>query len=322
LLPKEFPVNGRYLLVFIAVLTLMLMSRPGELAKAQEELVTTDGIPAVSAAVEAVNRSFPGIGQPHLFTYSFTEPTRDSSLGCPLVDGYLLPAAVVPYRITLFYGDRQFTYHATADGSIVVPCDEALPIGGPLPPGAIPFTAAATTPAQAAIEAFLRTSPSHGFPHSYTYTSTTPTTDSSLGCPLIEGFRLDRPVVPYRVVLSYPDGQFVYHVAGDISILFPCDEQLPVGGPLPPGSQPFRPGTPVEAAISAFTASFPDRVFPDRYEYLILDPFLDGPVASCRGAGTAVSVNDMPYKVTLYSQNSSYVYFVSADGSTVVACNA
>jgi hypothetical protein len=317
--------RSKYLFVFVAIAALaLLIGGLRQQAKAQDTLTitTTDAVPAVNAAVEAVNRSFPGIGQPHLFTFSFTEATTDSSLGCPLIEGFVLSTPVVPYRVTLSYGDRQYTYHATADGSLAFPCDEALPVGGPLPPDRTPFTATAATPAEAAIAAFLRIAPERGFPHSYTYTFATATTDSSLGCPLIEGFTLDRPVVPYRVVLSYPDGEFVYHVAGDISILFPCDEQLPIGGPVAPDSEPFRPTTPVEAAMNAFAAAFPDRVFPDRYEYIIFDPVIDGPVAFCPGTDTAVDVTITPYRVTLYSQGVAYVYFVTADGSAVMACDS
>jgi hypothetical protein len=317
--------TSKYKLVFVAIMALaLLVGVAGGLkrtAVAQTGDTTRSEVPAVQAAIEAVNRSFPGIGQPHLFTFTFTEATTDSSLGCPLIEGFVLSQPVVPYRVMLSYGDRQFTYHATADGSLVFPCDEALPIGGPIPPGRIPFTATAATPAEAAIAAFLRSSPGRGFPHSFSYTFTAPTTDSSLGCPLIEGFTLERPVVPYRIVLSYPDGDFVYHAAGDISILFPCDEQLPIGGPVAADSEPFRPATPSEAAIDAFIRAFPERGFPERYEFIILDPTIDGPVAYCPTTGDAIDVTITPYRVTLYSQDLPYVYYVSADSSIIVVCN-
>lgn len=224
--------KSRYKLLFVAIMALALLVGVGRSTMAQNDTVDIGTTPAVDAAIEAVNRSFPGIGPPHLFTYTFSEATRDSSLGCPLIEGFTLEQPVVPYRIIMSYGDREYTYHASADGTIVFPCDEALPIGGPLPPDTTPFTATAATPAEAAIAAFLRSNPARGFPPSYTYTFTVPTHDSSLGCPLIEGVMLDQPVVPYHIVLSYPDGDFVYHVADDLSILFPCDEQLPVGGPV------------------------------------------------------------------------------------------
>lgn len=313
----------KYLLVFVAiVLSLtLLFNRSGQSAEAQDDLTSAVDIPAVNAAIEAINRIFPGIGQPHLFTYSFTEPTRDSSLGCPLLEGFVMSTSVVAYRVILSYGDRQYTYHATTDGSLVFPCDEQLPVGGPLPEGSTPFAAAAV-PAQAAIEALLRTAPSRGFPHSYSYTFTTATTDSSLGCPRLDGFGLGQPVAPYRVVLSYPDAEFVYHVAGDRSILFPCDEKLSIGGPLAAGREPFRPVTPVEAALDVFAAAFPNRVFPDRYEYLILDPVIDGPRAECPDGATAVDVATTPYRITLYSLGVPYVYFAVADGTAVIACDS
>lgn len=313
----------KFLLLAIMALGLLLgLGRPAsQHVVAQDDATLTGTNTAVNAAIEAVNRSFPNIGPPHLFTYTYTEATRDSSLGCPLIEGFTLDRPVVPYRITLTYGDRSYTYHASADGTIVFPCDEALPIGGPLPPDSTPFTADAATPAEAAIAAFLRTNPARGFPPSYTYTFATATSDSSLGCPLIEGFMLEQPVVPYRVVLSYPDGDFVYHVAGDLSILLPCDEKLPIGGPIDPNAQPFAPTSPTEAAINAFMQAFPDRVFPDRYEYVLLDPAIDGPLAYCPATDEAVDIAATPYRVTLYSGDVSYVYYVSADGTVVIACD-
>jgi hypothetical protein len=313
--------NSKYKFLLVGILALGLLVGLGRSSLAQTEVTLTGTNPAVDAAIEAVNRSFPGIGPPHILTYTFTEATRDSSLGCPLIEGFTLDRAVVPYRISLSYGDRTYTYHASADGSIVFPCDEALPIGGPLPPDSTPFTATAATPAEAAIAAFLRSNPTRGFPPSYTYTFTEVTYDSSLGCSLIEGFMLDRPVAPYRVVLSYPDADFVYHVAGDLSLLFPCDEQLPVGGPISEDGQPFQPVTPAEAAIAVFVRDFPERGFPERYEYIILDMAIDGPLVYCPVIDDAVDVTNTPYRVTLYSQGMAYTYHVSADGSVVVACD-
>jgi hypothetical protein len=322
--------KSKYKFLLLAIMALGLLIGLGPAAAqdntAQNDVVHNDVAltgtnTAVNAAIEAVNRSFPDIGPPHLFTYTFTEATRDSSLGCPLIEGFTLERAVVPYRITLTYGDRSYTYHASADGAIVFPCDEALPIGGPLPPDSTPFTAEAATPAEAAIAAFLRSNPNRGFPPSYTYTFTTATYDSSLGCHLIEGFTLERPVVPYRVVLSYPNAEFVYHVADDLSILFPCDEQLPIGGPIDPNAQPFEPVSPAEAAIDAFVQAFPERGFPDRYEYLLLDMAIDGPLAYCPAIDDAIDITDTPYRIILYSGDVSYVYYVSADGTVVIACD-
>jgi hypothetical protein len=179
-------------------------------------------IPGVQAAVQAVNRSFPGIGQPDNFTYTFTEATTDSSLGCPLIEGFALERPVVPYRIVLFYGDRQYTYHASGDGTIVFPCDEALPIGGPLPPGRAPFTPA--TPAEAAIHAFLNSFPERGFPERFEFVILESVTDDSLlHCPSVEGGMVDASVVPYRVTLYSASVPYVYYVSADSSIVIACD---------------------------------------------------------------------------------------------------
>ncbi|HEX6385053.1 MAG TPA: hypothetical protein VF177_10315 [Anaerolineae bacterium] len=308
--------------VLVALIALALLGGAAWSAMAQDGdgVVAAEAIPAVQAAVQAVNRSFPGIGQPDSFSYTFTEATTDSSLGCPLIEGFALERPLVPYRIVLSYGERQFTYHASGDGTIVFPCDAALPIGGPLPPGREPFTP--TTPAEAVIIAFLRTFPERGFPERYTFTFSAATTDSSLSCPLIEGFELERPVVPYRVVLFYADRQYTYHASGDGTIVFPCDEALPIGGPLPPGREPFTPATPVEAAINAFVNAFPERGFPERFEFVIPEAVSDDSLVPCPSAvGGMVDASMLPYRVTLYSASAAYVYHVSADSSTVIACD-
>ncbi|HSM54973.1 MAG TPA: hypothetical protein VK879_02360, partial [Candidatus Sulfomarinibacteraceae bacterium] len=134
-------------------------------ARAQQD----EGAPAaVDAAVSALNQAIPGIGQPQRFTYSFLTPTADSALGCPLTQGFDLGRQVTPYRIMLFYPDARYTYHATADGSIVIPCDEQLPIGGPLPLGEQPYTPA--SPVEAVISSFLRSFPERQFPTRFQFT--------------------------------------------------------------------------------------------------------------------------------------------------------
>lgn len=314
--------KNKFIVVLVAFIALALLGGAAWPAVAQDDdgVVTAEAIPAVQAAVQAVNQSFPGIGQPLSFSFTFTEATTDSSLGCPLIEGFTLERPVVPHRIVLSYGDRQFTYHASGDGTIVFPCDAALPIGGPLPPGREAFTPA--TPAEAVITTFLRTFSERGFPERYTFTFAAATTDSSLGCPLIEGFELERPVVPYRVVLFYEDRQYTYHASGDGTIVFPCDEALPIGGPLPPERDPFTPATPVEAAINAFLDAFPERGFPERFEFVILEAATDDTLVPCPSvAGGMVDASMLPYRVTLYSASAAYVYHVSADSSIVIACD-
>jgi hypothetical protein len=216
--------KNKRILVFAAFIALALLGGVAWSAVAQDDdgLVSANVIPGVQAAVQAVNRSFPGIGQPDNFTYTFTEATTDSSLGCPLIEGFALERPVVPYRIVLFYGDRQYTYHASGDGTIVFPCDEALPIGGPLPPGRAPFTPA--TPAEAAIHAFLNSFPERGFPERFEFVILESVTDDSLlHCPSVEGGMVDASVVPYRVTLYSASVPYVYYVSADSSIVIACD---------------------------------------------------------------------------------------------------
>lgn len=215
MLPRKAPF---LLTLFLTVLLTLSLSAP---AHAQQD---EPAPPPIEAAVNAVNQAEPGIGLPQRFTYTFLEPTRDSSLRCPLRQGFQLANPVTPYRIMLLYPDVTYTYHASADASILIPCDEKLPTGGPLPPGEQPY--APTSPIDAVIATFLTDFPQRHFPERYEFTFDVPTTDSSLGCPLVEGSTLEESVIPYRVTLFYEDAQFTYHASEDASILVPCDEKL------------------------------------------------------------------------------------------------
>lgn len=99
--------------IFMAVLLVVT----GAPVNAQED----SGFTLVDRAVQVHTRSFPNIGEPEGFTYTFSAPTTDSSLLCPFIEGYGLDYAVVPYQIALFYGDTTYVYHAAGDGSQVAP---------------------------------------------------------------------------------------------------------------------------------------------------------------------------------------------------------
>ena len=58
------------------------------------------------------------------------------------------------------------------------------------------------------------------------YTILQPTDNSNLGCLLVEGETMAQTVTPYRVVLSYPDGDYVIHVSADGSMTQLCDEKF------------------------------------------------------------------------------------------------
>lgn len=215
MLTKKVPL---LLTVILATILALSFAAP---ARAQQDEPPS---PPVDAAVSALNQAVPGIGQPQRFTFTFLTSTRDSSLGCPFSQGFQLGRQVTPFRIMFFYPGTQYTYHATADASILIPCDEKLPIGGPLPPGEQPFTP--TSPVEPVISTFLQRFPQRQFPDRYQFTFGVPTTDSSLGCPLVDRSILANSVIPYRVTLFYEDAQYTYHASEDASILFPCDEKL------------------------------------------------------------------------------------------------
>lgn len=307
--------RGKVIVVVLAAALLALLGGSLQVTRAQE--MDRAG-PLVDAAVQALNRTMPGIGQPERFTYSFLEPTRDSSLGCPLLPGYQLGRTVVPYRIMLFYPGASYTYHASGDGTILFACDPQLPVGGPIEPGQQPY---AETPVEAVIATFLRSFPERGFPPRYTFTFSVPTTDSSLGCPLLPGQDLTREVVPYRIVLAFEDVDYIYYAAGDGSIVLPCDPKVPVGGPPQLGDRPFVPGSPVEAAITAYGHTFPDRGFPERFEFAFGLPTTDSSLGCPLVAGETLATPVVLYVVTLYDGGVPYVYHASEDGTIVIPCD-
>jgi hypothetical protein len=308
--------RSRIKVVLLAAVLLSLLGAGRQLARAQE--IDRAG-PLVEAVVQSLNRTMPGIGQPLRFTYSFLEPTRDSSLGCPLLPGHELGRAVVPYRIMLFYPGASYTYHISADGSMLFPCDPQLPIGGPVEPGQQPYV---ETPVEVVIAAFLRSFPERGFPPRYTYSFSVPTADSSLGCPLLPGQTMARQVVPYGIVLSFEDADYVYYAAGDGSIVVPCDPKVPVGGPPQLGEEPFAPGSPVEAAVNAYTQRFPERGLPERFEFRFGLATTDSSLGCPLVRGETLATPVVPYAVTLYDGGVGYLYYASEDGSLVVPCDA
>jgi hypothetical protein len=79
-------------LLLLSAGVLMLLMSAVWLVNAQADTGPT----LVNTAVRELNRSFPGIGESDSFTYTFSAPTNDSSLGCPLIEGFELPQSVVP----------------------------------------------------------------------------------------------------------------------------------------------------------------------------------------------------------------------------------
>jgi len=75
--------------------------------------------------------------------------------------------------------------------------------------------------------------PGIGYPQTWQHTYVeVPTTDSSLGCAMVAGETMNRSVVAYQVTLGYDNASYQYMVAGDGSLVVPCDTQL-IGGDLP-----------------------------------------------------------------------------------------
>lgn len=80
---------------------------------------------------------------------------------------------------------------------------------------------------QTAIDHLNLTIPDIGIPGRWSYQYAPATSDSSLGCGLIEGQTLSRMVVPYQITLFYDGLPYVYFISGDGTILVPCDTKIP-----------------------------------------------------------------------------------------------
>lgn len=200
--------NSKHTLAVVFIAALLMLTSAILPAAAQSD----SGPTVVNRAITALNQSFPGIGQPDNFNYTFSTATTDSTLGCPLIDGFEMSSAVIPYRVTLDYGSAQYVYHASSDGSILLPCDPDLPIGGATGgPDRAAFTP--NTPAEAAIMNFMAANPQRGFPDSFTFSFGDDASDIACG----NGANL-----PYVVTLTEGTSQFFYRVSSDSRTVVAC----------------------------------------------------------------------------------------------------
>lgn len=86
---------------------------------------------------------------------------------------------------------------------------------------------------RAAINDLENRVPGIGYPQNWQHTYVeVGTTDSSLGCALVEGQPLDSSTIAYQVTLGYENTSYQYMVSADGSLVVPCDTQL-LGGDLP-----------------------------------------------------------------------------------------
>lgn len=80
------------------------------------------------------------------------------------------------------------------------------------------------------------------------------TTNSALGCPLVQGEEMPFSVTPYRVEVIYPDGVYVVHVSADGRLTQLCDPRF--------GSAMTNPITPEDACKAAPAATVPAYAAP------------------------------------------------------------
>ena len=146
----------RRLIVLILVSLLSLIS--------QAQGIPDDVIPT---AIDAANAAIPGLGYPTEWRWETRVNVNNSSLGCPLVGGTILPNPITVYRVTLLYGETPYVLHVSADTSRVQPCDEKFSTPATVP---TPIQSAGCQAALRAANVPTYATPDVGTPN-YTLTS-------------------------------------------------------------------------------------------------------------------------------------------------------
>ena len=114
-----------------------------------------DTPPAVREAALDAGEAALGVRSTN-WRYQALNPTSDSSLGCPLVDGETLPFEITPYRVELIYPDGVYVVFVSADGRTTQLCDSKFgdlmtsPVEAEPDPNACMVTPSAALPAYAA----------------------------------------------------------------------------------------------------------------------------------------------------------------------------
>ncbi len=116
----------------------------------------------------------------------------------------------------------------------------------------------------AAVAAANNEIPGLGRPNSWQHTVLPATNSSTLGCEIAVGTTMDVTVLPYRVVLQYPNASYVVHVSDDGSRVQVCDLQFPSqgagvsgGGQAPPVSTGDDSDTVQNPTPADLIAAFP-----------------------------------------------------------------
>lgn len=108
---------------------------------------------------------------------------------------------------------------------------------------------------QAALRAANAALPGLGEPGSWTFQLLPATSQSHLGCPLVQGAELGRAVTPYRITLVYPTGQYVVHVSTDGTLTQLCDDKF---GPVTASTPAPPSGCELSAAADPAVRLAPD----------------------------------------------------------------
>lgn len=105
----------------------------------------------------------------------------------------------------------------------------------------------------------------------WTFEVLEPTTDSSLGCPIVAGEEMALEVTPYRMSIIYDDGIYVVHVSTDGRMVVLCDEKFGAALETTPEPDPnactiVAAGSPVYAAPDNLVAGVFNAVGGASYE--------------------------------------------------------
>ncbi|MCS6834821.1 MAG: WD40 repeat domain-containing protein [Anaerolineae bacterium] len=116
----------------------LLLALFAPLAIAQDDSIPRNA--AIAAAQAVLGR------RPNSWTYTIGQSTNLETLGCPLVGGLTLDRQVIPYRYELSYNDGIYVVYVSADGQIVVLCDQKFFTPATARPTVPPVAAPTATP--------------------------------------------------------------------------------------------------------------------------------------------------------------------------------
>ncbi len=115
----------KLLVLSVLVITLSLSILQSSPSYAQDGGETPAAVR--EAAITALNNALPNIGRPTAWRHTILGSLDNTALGCVTASGTSLDQPVTVYQIWLTYGDTEYLYHVSEDGTLVQACDPKLP---------------------------------------------------------------------------------------------------------------------------------------------------------------------------------------------------